>query len=408
MDTIIVGGGIAGLCCARELHERGREFVILESSDRVGGRIATDEVEGFLLDRGFQVFLTAYPEAQRVLDFSALQLCEFEPGALVYWDGRFNRLSDPWRRPKHLLATALSSAATFSDKLKIAKLRNHVCSGTLEELYQRPELATKDGLRRFGFSDVIIERFFRPFLGGIFLEDNLNTSTRMFEFVFRMFSQGNAALPANGMQAIPNQIAKALPENSIRLNTRVCNIDGQTVTLESGEAISADNIVLATATPEANELASSESREACGVTCIYFATDKSVMDEAILVLNGDRRDGPINNLCVPNLVCDNYAPAGQSLVSATVLGANHSESIVEQTVSQMSQWFGTATSAYRHLKTYNISFALPSQVHLNPVQKPAKLRDGLYRCSDDCDTASINGAMLAGRRAAEEIVGSAS
>lgn len=406
MDAIVVGGGIAGLCCARELHAQGKSFVILEATDRLGGRIATDEVDGFQLDRGFQVFLTAYPEAKRVLDYSALRLGKFEPGALIYCRGSLQRLSDPWRRPQHLFATAMSSAATFADKLKIAKLRQHVCAGSLEELYRRPETETKQALERFGFSETIIERFFTPFLGGIFLEPDLATSTRMFEFVFRMFSTGDAALPAEGMQAIPNQIASRLPKESIRLNTKASGIDGQTVRLESGETLTAPSIVLATASPDTIQFGIESNRDGCGVTCLYFSADKSPLDEAILVLNGEK-EGPINNLCVPNLVCPSYAPAGKALISATVLGVGHAPSLKEEVQDQMTRWFGTKADGCSHLKTYEIPFALPSQVSLEPVEKPVKLRDGLYRCSDGGDTASINGAMAAGRRAAEAITESA-
>lgn len=405
MDAIIVGGGIAGLCCAAELHARGKSFVIVEATDRVGGRIATDEVDGFKLDRGFQVFLTAYPEAKRVLDYAALQLREFEPGALVHVGGKLQRLSDPWRRPKHLLATAMSSAASLNDKMKIGDLRKHVCAGSIEDIYSRPELSTRDALVRFGFSDTIIHRFFQPFLGGVFLEHELATSTRMFEFVFRMFSEGSAAIPADGMQAIPKQIADGLPPDSIRLNSKVNNIEEQRVTLEDGEVLTAPAIVLATANPEACDLGEVEKRKGCGVTCIYFATDKAPIDEGILVLNGEK-EGPINNLCFPNLVADSYAPAGKSLVSATVLGADHDDSIADDVKLQMATWFGGGTSTYRHLKTYRIPFALPSQAKLDPLQKSPFLRDGLYRCGDDCDTGSINGAMASGRRAAEALLAS--
>lgn len=404
MDAIIVGGGIAGLCCAKHLMDAGKTFVILESSDRIGGRMATDEVDGFKLDRGFQVFLTSYPEAKRVLNYDALDLKPFEPGAIVMFKGKFERLSDPWRRPGRILATALSAAAGFMDKLKIASLRQFVARGDLAQLYRRPELPTCDALKRFGFSDVIIERFFRPFLGGIFLEPELQTSTRMFEFVFRMFSNGEATLPAGGMQAIPLQIASSLPPDSIRLNSRVNGISDQEVTLASGETLTAPAIILATANPEARTLANVEARGECGVTCVYFEANESPTKEAVLVLNGDGK-GPVNNVCVPSDVTSTYAPAGKSLVSATVLGVKRDDAtIVDDVRSQLVSWFGPAASEYRHLKTYVIPFALPSQTKLDPVEKESQLRPGLFRCGDDCDTASINGAMASGRRAAEAVL----
>lgn len=405
MDTIVIGGGIAGLCCAKTLHDAGHPFALFEASDHVGGRIATDEVDGFLLDRGFQVFLTSYEEARRVLDYASLDLQPFEPGALTFHNGKFHRLSDPWRRPQHFLATAMSGAATLGDKMRISGLRSEVASGSVEDLFARPEQTTWDRLRSAGFSETILERFFRPFMSGVFLEPHLATSSRMFEFVFRMFGQGDASLPADGMRAIPRQVASQLPPDAVHLQSSVRQLDGQTITLASGATHTAKNIVLATDNPNAAELGGIQQREQCGVSCVYFAVDKAPLQEAILVLNGEGR-GPINNLCVPNRVAAKYAPAGQDLVSATVLGVNHGDSLTSRVVSQMVEWFGGSAGDYRYLRTYEIPFALPSQVTLDPVEKSPRIREGLYRCGDDMDTASINGAMASGRRAAEAILAS--
>ncbi len=403
MDTIIVGGGIAGLCCAKTLHEAGRSFVILEAADRVGGRIATDEVDGFLLDRGFQVFLTSYEEAKRVLDYDALDLKAFEPGALTYHAGKLHRLSDPLRRPQHFLATAFSAAAEMTDKVKVKSLSSEVARGTVSDLYEKSEQKTFDRLKEYGFSDTVMERFFRPFLGGVFLESELATSSRMFDFVFRMFGEGDATLPASGMGAIPKQVADRLPSDSIRLNTRVQSIADQTVTLESGETLTASQIVVAADNPSACQLADTPKRDGQGVTCVYFSTEKVPVDEPILILNGERT-GPINNLCFPHLVSKEYAPANKALVSVTVLADDQEDTLNERIVAQMQDWFGSDFEC-QHLKTYRIPFALPSQVSLEPVEKSPLLREGLYRCGDDMDTASINGAMASGRRVAEAILG---
>ena len=190
VDVVVIGAGLAGLTCALRLCEAGRTVRVIEAGDAVGGRVRTDRQDGFLLDRGFQVFLTSYPEAHRWLDYQALGLSSFRAGALVRYGGRFHRFVDPWRSPRDLLAVTLSPVASWMDKLKVARLRHQVCRGSLEALYQRPEQTTAQALRDAGFSDRIVERFFRPFLGGVFLDRELSTSSRMFEFVFRMFSLG--------------------------------------------------------------------------------------------------------------------------------------------------------------------------------------------------------------------------
>ena len=189
-DVVIVGAGLSGLCCARQLQQQGVGFVLLESSDRVGGRVRTDVVEGFRLDRGFQVFLTSYPEAQRILDFESLQLKPFLPGALVRYGGRFHELTDPWRRPFAAVRSLWSPIGSLADKLRVASLRRQSLRGTIEDRFRDPETTSLQSLQRSGFSSSMIDRFFKPFLGGIFLDAELQSSSRMLHFVFRMFSTG--------------------------------------------------------------------------------------------------------------------------------------------------------------------------------------------------------------------------
>jgi phytoene dehydrogenase-like protein len=407
LDCIIVGGGLAGLVCARRLAAAGKSFQLLEASDEVGGRVRTDVVDGFRLDRGFQVFLTAYPEAKKILDYDKLQLRSFEPGALVRHCGKFHRLSDPLRRPQHALSTVLSPAATLADKLKILSFRSHTNAGDLDSLYRRAEHSTLDLLRDRGFSEVIRERFFRPFLGGVFLDHKLETSSRLCEFVFRMFSTGQAALPAEGMQAIPRQLADGLPESSVRTNCPVKSVDDGSVTLASGETVDAKTIVIATDAPTSRMLLGDTfPADGRSVRCFYFAADKAPLAEPILVLNGDG-EGPINNLCVPSQVSAAYAPSGKSLVSVTSLDCDTAEDELRSSVEkQLVEWYGNAASHWAHLKSYTINYALPVQSPpgLEPVEKPAEVRPGLYICGDHCDTASINGAMASGRRAAESVI----
>ena len=255
-DAAIIGGGLAGIVAARQLCAAGLRCQLLESSNQLGGRVRTDEVDGFLLDRGFQVFLTAYPEAQATLDYERLQLCRFAPGALIRYGGRFRPFVDPWRNPSRLLSTALSPVATWSDKWRVTRFRRDTTQGGLAQIYQRPERKTIDLLRERGFSEVIIERFFRPFLGGVFLDRELITSSRMCEFVFRMFALGDAAIPAKGMQQIPRQLAEGLPAGVVRLDSSVASLERREVILASGERLRPRVVIVATDAPSSAEVAS--------------------------------------------------------------------------------------------------------------------------------------------------------
>lgn len=406
-DVLIVGAGLAGFCCARRLHQEGTRFLILEASDGVGGRIRTDMVEGYRLDRGFQVFLTSYPEAKQQLDYHALRLKPVLPGALIRFRGKFHELADPWRRPSAALPSLFSPIGSIADKLRVARLRFRVLRGSLEDRFRDPETTTLQTLRENGFSDSMIDRFFRPFLGGIFLDGDLLTSSRMFQFVFRMFSLGNACLPEEGMEAIPRQLAATLPQGSIRFGAKVAHVRSNGVTLESGEELHAKKVVVATDGATAGSLlGDAEPVASQGVTCLYFAAPTPPIERPILVLNGDG-GGPINNLCVPTTVAPSYGPAGSSLVSVTVLGTHPDAAALQAEVqTQLKDWFGAQAEGWRHLRTYRIPHALPRQSPpaLAEIQRPVRTSTGVYVCGDHRDNASINGAMVSGRRCAERLL----
>lgn len=405
--VIVVGAGVSGLVAALELRRRGFSVQVLEASGDVGGRVRTDEVQGFLLDRGFQVLLTAYPEAHRWLDFDQLELREFEPGAIVHCDGRFHTISDPIRRPRKILASAFAPVGTVHDKLLTGRLRGELLDSDLDDVLTAPESATIDALREYGFSERIIERFFRPFLGGIFLDPELRTSSRMFRFVYRMFSLGAAAIPARGMQAIPRQLAAQLPEGRIRFHATVQYAWEKGVKLESGEELHAEAVVVACdAMQAARLLPQADIRTSSrGLRCLYFAAADAPVRERYLVLNGDG-EGPINNLCVPSVVAPGYAPRGCHLVSVTVLHAPLSEDhLLRDVRQQLLDWFGVAANGWEFLGSYHIEHALPDQSveQGGVVMATLRVQRGLYVCGDHRGTASLNGAMLAGRRAAEAV-----
>jgi len=406
-DVIIVGGGLAGLCCAIRLQRRGVRFLLLEASDGVGGRIRTDVVDGFRLDRGFQVFLTSYPEAKRTLDYDALHLRPFLPGALVRHAGKFHLLADPWRRPFAAVRSLFSPIGTVADKLHVAQLRSRTLKGSVEDRFREPETTTLRALQDIGFSTSMIDRFFRPFLGGILLDSELQTSSRMFQFVFRMFSLGSVCLPAEGMEAIPRQLASALPLSGIRLGARVVRVQSGSVSLESGEQLNARGVVVAAdGAVAAQLLGDAISSAGQAVTCLYFAAERPPIEQPILVLNGERR-GPINNLCVPTLVAPSYGPGDASLVSVTVLGIpEDADRLLTEVREQLGDWFGPAVKAWHHLRTYRIPYALPRQVPpaLDAPERPVRWQPGIYVCGDHRDNASIQGAMVSGRRAAEAVL----
>jgi len=406
-DVLIVGAGLAGLCCARELQAKGVSFRIVEASDGIGGRVRTDVVDGFLLDRGFQVLLTAYPEAKRALDYARLELKAFQPGALSWYAGRMNKLVDPWRTPGVWKEALKSEFGTLMDKLRIAWLRRRLRGTSIEEIFARPDRSTKEALQAEGFSGEMIHRFFRPFLGGILLDGELKSSSRMFEFVFKMLSEGDTVLPARGMGAIPAQLAEKFPADAVRLNAQVERLHENELTLAGGETLRARAIVIAAEGPSAAHLVGEVEPASRSVTCFYYAAEEPPIAEPLLVLNGDGA-GPVNNFAVISNVAPGYAPAGRHLVSTTVLGTHQLTDVQLGgfIIAQMKNWFGKVASTWQFLKSYRITHAQPQQYPgaLEPPQRPVRIRPGVYVCGDHRDNASIHGAMVSGRRAAEAVL----
>jgi phytoene dehydrogenase-like protein len=406
-DVVIVGAGLAGLCCAKQLRAKGISFQILEASDGIGGRVRTDQVDGFLLDRGFQVLLTAYPEAKRWLDYGKLDLKCFSPGALSWYAGRMNKIIDPWRMPGLWWGAVQSDFGTFGDKLRVARLRRRLTNTSVAEIFQRPDRATKDALQSEGFSKEMIHHFFRPLLGGILLDGELKSSSRMFEFVFKMLSEGNTAVPARGMGAIAEQLAQTIPSEAIRLDTPVEALHENEITLHGGEKMQARAIVIAAEGPAAAHLVGEVEPASRSVTCFYYDANEPPVTEPMLVLNGDGA-GPVNNFAVISQMAPSYAPAGKHLISATVLGTQKLTEVQLSgfIIAQMKNWFGKVASSWRFLRSYRIAHAQPQQFPgaLEPAARPVRIRPGVYVCGDHRDNASIQGAMVSGRRAAEAVL----
>ena len=242
---IIIGAGISGLICALELEKSGFKPTILEGKASAGGRLQTDYFESIPLDHGFQVLLNEYPYAKKYLDFDALNLKYFKPGAVISDGNDMVSFGDPIRDKSFLLSTTFTSMATFSDKLKVNKLAKNLKEKSIEDIFNSDKISTLDYLRQKGFSGTIIKNFFKPFFSGIFLEDKLATSSRMFEFVYKMFATGHAAVPNNGIQEIANQLVSKLNNTTIHYNTIVKSIEDGIVKTNSDE-FDFDKVVIAT------------------------------------------------------------------------------------------------------------------------------------------------------------------
>lgn len=418
-DVLVIGAGLAGLRCAGLLAEAGVKTLVLEAGDGVGGRVRTDELDGFLLDRGFQVLPTAYPEAGEALDYDRLVLKPFYPGALVWADGRFHLAADPSRRLLDAMRHARAPIGTIGDKLRLLRLTGAVNAPDDDDLWGWPDIPTADALAQAGIGPQMIDRFLRPFLGGVFADLDLQTSARMFAFVWRMFAAGPTAVPEHGMGAIARQLAGRLAHGTVVLDTPVQAVAAHDpragsaapvhATLRSGDVLAARAIVVATDELAAARLldATTAPRRGRALTCLYFDAPEPPIALPVLALDG-MRQGPVTNLAVMSAVSSAYAPPGRALVSATVIGlpAADDASLELSARAQLREWFGAAVDDWRHLRTYRIAEALPDQApgRLVPPHRPPIVGGGLFVAGDHRANGSIDGALVSGRMAAQAVL----
>ena len=400
-DVVIVGAGLAGLSASRFLTAAGFDVHVLEASDDVGGRVRTDHVDGFTLDRGFQILLTAYPELKKQFDVDALNLQPFDPGALVWINGKGKVFSDPLRRPQSFVATAVAPIGSVIDKIRLALLRLSVTRGNGASLLSGADMTTAKMLNSRGFSKKMVQRFFTPLVGGIQLDPQLTASRRMFDVIFRMLNQGDAVVPAAGMSAISKQLASHTPIDKIHLNARVTNVTPQSVTTESGHNISARAVIVAVEGPAASTLTGIPPVQSRSVSCVYFASTSAPTNKKLIILDGTGK-GPVLNIAVMSNIAPSYAPEGQHLIAAALPGyvGDDVEDVARQ---QLQTMFGPEVASWRHLRTYRIAHGQPDQSPPFNPKKKQKLDNGIFVCGDHRDTASTQGALFSGRRCADAV-----
>ncbi len=391
---------MAGLAAARELTKAGHEAVVFEAGDGPGGRVRTDTVDGYRLDRGFQIMLTAYPECRELFDYDRLDLRPFQAGAMVRIGDAFHRVGDPLREPRQLAATLTAPIGSPIDKLRILAYRLKVSKGSIDSMWDGVGTTAKYRFEKLGFSDRMIERFLQPLFAGITLEADLQGSSQVVDFVFRMLSAGDAAVPANGMGTLSDQLAASLPADSIFYDARVDRVTPTSIAVVGGDEIQFDAVIVATDASESARLAATEDPGWNGVTSVWFSSPMAPFDQPVLVLNGSGR-GPINSLAPMSHVSAEYAPEGTNLF---VVSAPTSDPDVPAAMrKQLIDWFGPVASTYNELRVDRIERAQPKQLPGHDARAAVET-NGLFIAGDHRRDASLNGALGSGRAAARAVL----
>lgn len=398
---IVVGAGLSGLAASRRLQAAGRSVTVLEASDGAGGRVRTDTVDGWLLDRGFQVFDTGYPEPKRLFtpsERATWDLRELPNAARVRLGDTFHRVGDPRQQPKDALTTLLAPIGSVRDKAALGALLLRVWSTKGDRLLDRPERTALENFRAAGLSDAVIDRLLRPFLAGVVLEDELTTSSRFVELVLRSFARGRQTLPAAGIGALPATLASGLDD--VRFEVRVDQVKPREV-VANGERITAEAVIVAVDPPAASDLvpALGAAPRMRSVTTAYFAADRSPTGGDGSLCIGP---GPLTNAVTLTDSVSTYGPAGRSLISVSTLEPDLTEGAMR---GQLAQWFGPAVADWELIRRYDIAAALPAaDPPMGRLRRPVRIEAGLYVCGDHRDSPSQQGALVSGRRAADAVL----
>ena len=397
-QSVIIGGGLAGLACASKMQKEKHDFLIIEQLDRLGGRVGSIYEDKFIFDVGFQVYNTAYSNTNSLLKVNEIDLKFFKPGARIHDGKYFQIISDPMRDISQLFSSLFSSLSSFSDKMKILLLKYELSNYSIEKDIEK-DCSTLEYLQSRGFSEKIIKLFFEPFFAGIFLEKRIETSSKIFKYVFSNFSKGLAALPSNGMQKIPDAISKNIRNDLIMYNSRVIRIkDNNTIILDNSKEIKADTIIL---TGDSHELIGNKPKQYNSVTNLYFSS--SIIPDFGSYIHLFPKDEMINNVAFLSSISSNYSPISKCLISVSILGLHDSKSLKNVIQKKLSKYFGGSENDYNLIKSFELKKATikqPANYFSNNLVKSEK---NIIVAGDHTVNGSIEGAVISGLNAYKQI-----
>jgi phytoene dehydrogenase-like protein len=399
-SIVIVGGGIAGLQAAHILQNKGLDFILIEKSMSLGGRVQSEEFQGFILDHGFQVLQTAYPEVQRSLQISKWDLSYFQSGAYVLNEGKFKPFLNPLKSPLLFLKNIDSAGATIFDFLKLAWIWLKT-QGSISPINSDPE-TTSELISRYRFSEKFQRNFLRPFFAGIFLDDQLSPPASLFFYYMKQFLEGKAALPKNGIGDIALDIASRIPKEKIRIGVFVTEIKGKTLQLNNGETVLFDQLILATDPKQACELLKINfpPQAHFGSKTFYFSMDKKLETPLPLIHLMPLHSSPLLHFSCLSQVNPSLAPEGKFLISATSL---HMELMDEEVAQELARILSLSPADFTFLKSFSIPHSLFKVGCFNKLCQKAEV-ENIILAGDYTQFPSLQAALSSGRLAAEKIM----
>ena len=401
-SIVIVGGGIAGLQAAHILQSKGLDFILIEKSMSLGGRVQSEEFQGYILDHGFQVLQTAYPEVQRSLQISKWDLSYFQSGAYVLNEGKFKPFLNPLKSPLLFLKNIDSAGATIFDFLKLAWIWLKT-QGSISPINSDPE-TTSELISRYRFSEKFQCNFLRPFFAGIFLDDQLSPPASLFFYYMKQFLEGKAALPKNGIGDIALDLASGIPKEKIMTGVWVTEIKGKTLQLSNDETVHFDQLVLATDPKQACELLKIDfpPQAHFGSKTFYFSMDKKLETPLPLIHLMPLHSSPLLHFSCLSQVNPALAPEGKHLMSATSLQMDLTD---KEVAEELARVLDLSPNDFIFLKSFSIPHSLYKLGCFAEVCQKAEAKN-IMLAGDYTLFPSLQAALSSGRKAAEKIVAS--